>query len=415
MPDARIRRRSAGWFLLAVIYYLVAAAAFHGYFAKWTFRDDTPQFALPTMLEGTSDRPFVYRRLLPAIANEVDRATPETLRERAIDWLFAEGRAHGPIAWFYPKASDARNPKYALRYYMVFYMSFAALLLAMFAMRAVCLALKSGPASSTLAPMVIAAASPLVLTEGGYFYDFPELLFMALAVWMAITGRPLWLLAVTVVATFNKESFLFFTLTLYPFLRTSFSPPKALTLQACMLAFAGSVNMLIKLRYADNTGGIVEYHLLDNLPFFAHAKSYLRFEYNYGVVTTKGFNVIVLAIAVLLLRAGWSVLPGAVRRHVWIALVVNVPLFLLFGFQDELRNLSMLSIGVLMIVSVNISIWLNQRGAVADVRQQVGGAAPCSLSTMSAESGLDSPVARGQFPARGAEGGGEEAFRSPGT
>ncbi|VXC90450.1 conserved membrane hypothetical protein [Burkholderia sp. 8Y] len=407
MPDAPIRRRSAGWFLLAVIFYLVAAAAFHGYFAKWKFRDETPQFALPAMLDGTSDRPFVYRRLLPAIANEVERVTPETLRARAIDWLFADGRVHGPIAWFYPNAWDARNPKYALRYYLVFYMCFAALFLAMFAMRAVCLALNSDPVSSTLAPMVVAAASPLVLTEGGYFYDFPELLFMALAVWMAITGRALWLLAVTVVATFNKESFLFFTLTLYPFLRASFSAPKAWTIQASMLAFAGGVNMLIKLRYAHNGGGMVEYHLLDNLAFLAHAKSYLRFEYNYGVVTTKGFNLIVFAIAVLLLRAGWSALPDAVRRHVWIALVVNVPLFLLFGFQDELRNLSMLSIGVLMIVSVNISIWLNQRGTVADVREQIGVAAPSSSSTMSAGSGINSPVRRGQYPARRREGGGE--------
>ncbi|WP_244815333.1 hypothetical protein [Caballeronia sp. Lep1P3] len=407
MPDAPIRRRSAAWFLLAVIYYLVAAAAFHGYFAKWKLRDDTPQSALPTMLEGTSDRPFVYRRLLPAIANEAERVTPEALRARAIDWLFADGRAHGPIAWFYPDASDARNPKYALRYYMVFYLSFTALFLAMFAMRAVCLALKADTVSSTLAPMVIAAALPLILTEGGYFYDFPELLFMALAVWMAVTGRGLWLLVVTVVATFNKESFLFFTLTLYPFLRASFSERKTLTLQACMLALAGAVNMLIKLRYAHNGGGMVEYHLLDNLAFLAHPMSYLRFEYNYGVVTPKGFNVIFLAIAVLLLRAGWSRLPDAVRRHVWIALAVNVPLFLLFGFHDELRNLSMLLIGVLMIVSVNISIWLNQREAVANVRERVGGAALSSSSRMGHGSSADSPVARGQYQARGSEGGGE--------
>ncbi|SAK79759.1 hypothetical protein [Caballeronia ptereochthonis] len=406
MPHAPVARRGGRWLLLVVMYYLITAAAFHGYFAKWKLRDDTPQFALPSMLEGTGDRPFVYRQLLPAIANEVDHVMPEKLRARATDWLLADGRAHGPIAWFYPDATDARNPKYALRYYMIFYMSFAALFLAMFAMRAVCLVLKSGEVASTLAPMAIAVALPLVLTEGGYFYDFPELLFMALAVWMANKGRVLWLLSLTVVATLNKESFLFFTLTLYPFLRTRFSVRKTLTLQAIMLALAGAANVLIKLRYAHNGGGIIEYHLLDNFAFLIRPMSYLRFEYNYGVVTPKGFNVIFLAVAVWLLRSGWSRLPDAVRRHVWIALAINVPLFLLFGFHDELRNLSMLMMGVLMIVSVNISLWLDQRDAVSAAHEQAGTAAPGFSTTIGDRSGADWAVGTEQYQARGSKGTG---------
>ncbi|BAN26919.1 hypothetical protein [Caballeronia insecticola] len=388
MPHASVARRGARWLLLVVTYYMVAAAAFHGYFAKWQFRDDIPGITLPSMLDGTAARPFVYRQLLPAIANEVDHVLPQKLRTVAMTALFADDRARGPIAKFYPGARDARDPAYTLRYYMVFYMSFAALFLALFAMRAVCLALKSGDAAATLAPMVVALALPLVLTEGGYFYDFPELLFMALAVWMAIEGRVLWLLVLTVIATLNKEPFLFFTLTLYPFLRANFSLRKTLTLHAIMLALAATVNVLIKMRYAHNDGGVVEYHLLDNFAFFIHPMSYLRFEANYGVITAKGFNVIIIAIAVLLLRSGWSRLPEVMRRHVWIAVVVNVPLFLLFGFHDELRNLSMLLLGMLMIVNTNISTWLEPREVTARVREPAGSAVPVRSTALG---GTDEP------------------------
>src|SRR5262249_26524312 len=109
--------------------------------------------------------------------------------------------------------------------------------------------------------------------------------------------------------------------------------------------------------------------------------TYLRFEANYGVLTTKGFNIVGILIALLLVRSGWSRLPQTVRRHLLIALVVNVPLFLLFGFHDELRNLSMLTPGVLMIVAANISLWLTPREELATAREPAGNFASSRLST----------------------------------
>ncbi|KMQ80422.1 hypothetical protein BPMI_04843 [Candidatus Burkholderia pumila] len=191
--------------------------------------------------------------------------------------------------------------------------------------------------ASTLAPIAIALIFPLVFTEGAYFYDFPELMFLALAVWLATTGRVGWLIVVTLLATLNKEPFLIFTLTL---------------------------NAAMKLRYAHNGGDVVQFHLLGNLAFLANPFSYLHFEYNYGVVMAKGYNVITIALVVTLLRLGWHRLPATVRQHVWIALVLNVPVFIMFGWKDDLRNLSMLLIGFLMLVCMNISLWLATRRPV---------------------------------------------------
>jgi hypothetical protein len=51
---------------------------------------------------------------------------------------------------------------------------------------------------------------------------------------------------------------------------------------------------MIKLKCAHNGGSVVQIHMIGNLRFLAHPSSYLRFEYNYGVVATSGFNLIVL-------------------------------------------------------------------------------------------------------------------------
>jgi hypothetical protein len=371
-----LSRPGIRWVLLVVIYFLVASASYCGYFTKWQFRDETPEFALPGMLDGTIERPFVYRQLLPVIANGVEHALPAGVRNRVNTLLFDDNRTHHPIAWFYPNATDARNPQYALRYYLIYGMSFAALLLAMFALRAVCVELQSNRIAATLAPMAFAVILPLILTDGAYFYDLPELLFMALAIWLSLRGRVFWLIVITALATLNKETFLVYVLTLFPFLRTRLSTATTLKVQFVLVAIAAAINALIKLKYAHNDGGVVQFHLMENLGFLVHPSSYLRFEYNYGVVMTKGFNLINIFIVAVLVRTAWSKLSPVVRQHLWIAIVINVPLFLAFGFHDELRNLSMLNVGFVIILCVNIAAYLDRGYRAVPAGEAPPGAIP---------------------------------------
>lgn len=360
MLNEPLSRPGIRWLMLVVIYFVVASASFSGYFSKWQFRDDTPEYALPGMLDGTADRPYVYRQLLPIIVNGIERALPDSVKNRAEILLSDSNRYHHPIAWFYPNATDASNPQYALRYYLIYGLSFAALLLAMFALRALCIDMQTNHIAATLAPMAFAAILPLLLTEGGYFYDLPELLFMTMAVRFSLRGRVLGLLVITALATLNKESFLFFVLTLFPFLRSRFSVKTTLMVQFGLLLIAVAINALIKLKYAHNSGGVVQMHLMDNLRFLSHPSSYLRFEYNYGVMTTKGFNLINIFLVAVLVRAAWGKLPPAVRQHLVIAAVVNVPLFLAFCWYDELRNFSLLNVGFVIILCVDIAAYLDR-------------------------------------------------------
>jgi hypothetical protein len=366
-----LSRAGIRWLLLIVIYFLAASASFSGYFSKWMFRDGSPYFSLPAMLDGTADRPFVYRQLLPAIDNGIERALPERVRNHIQELLTDDHPNRHPISISYPNASDARNTHYVVRYYLMYGLSFAALFLAMFALRAVCLDMQPNRIAATLAPLAFAAIFPLILTEGGYFYDLAELLFMALAVWLALRARVLWLLVVTALATLNKESFLFFVLTLFPFLQSRLSIKKTLVVEFLLLAVAGAVNVAVKFKYAHNPGGVVQFHLLDNLRYLASPSSYLALEYNYGMLTTKGFNLLHIFLVTVLVCTAWSKISPAMRRHLQIAAVINVPLFLAFCYNAELRNLSMLNVGFVTILCVAIATYL-ERGHREHTLPQAG-------------------------------------------
>ena len=68
-------RLSAGLLLLC-LYFLAAASSFNGFYVTWGLRDGQWGYSLPAKVDGTSARPFVYRQLLPIIANAVDLGLP---------------------------------------------------------------------------------------------------------------------------------------------------------------------------------------------------------------------------------------------------------------------------------------------------------------------------------------------------
>ena len=341
--------------LLIVVYLLAAASSFSGYFTKWHLRDGMGYASLPKMLDGTADRPYVYRQLMPLLANGVERALPDGVRQRVNTLLLDDDLSHHPIARFYAGTPDSRDPRYALRYYLVYAMAFGALLLALFALRGVCRDLGADPVAAALAPLAFALILPLLMCEGGYFYDLSELLFMALAVRCALRGRFVALAILTALATFNKESFLFFVLMLYPFLRASLPVRATLGVQGLLVGVAAVVNLLVKAHYADNPGGVVQFHLWENLAYLATPSSYWRVEYNYGIPVAGGFNALNLLLLFVLVRTAWPRLPGMMRQSLLIGVAVNVPLFLAFCYHDELRNFSLLYVGFVMILCATIA------------------------------------------------------------
>jgi len=361
---------SAGyrWFLLSCAYVVIAAAVMNGFYTKWRLNDGHPALSLSRMVEGTAHRPYVYRQFMPALANGIQAALPQATVARISERLAEPRRlnSRSGLAMRYP-GSEALMPAIALRYHIVYYFTFFALLAALFVMRRVCLRAGADAVAATAAPAIVALLLPFFLTEGGYFYDFVELLFMMSAVLLAMGAsrraplRLAFLLVLAGLATWNKEAFFFFTPALYPLLRRNLPRAQAAALVAGLLFVCGCVYLALRMRYAGNPGTTVDYQLWDNLRFYVDPGNWLRTENTYGVLLPRGFGIVSFLACAGIAAAGWPRLPQALRQHATLAVSINLPLFLLFCSPGEVRNLSMLYPALACLMALALTLWLQPR------------------------------------------------------
>ncbi|MDH0091261.1 hypothetical protein N7373_07375 [Achromobacter mucicolens] len=357
-------------FLLAVLYVVVAAAAYNGFYTKWRLNDGHVPHSLASMVEGTAYRPYVYRQFAPAIANGIQdvlpAATVERLSKRLADPRRVNSRSG--LAMRFP-ASEAMQTSVTLRYHIVYYLTFLALVGSLFAMRSVCLAAGASAPAATAAPLAIVLLLPFFLTEGGFFYDFFEVLFMACAILLArripverpvrAVGRLGLLAIVAAMAAWNKEAFFFYVVTLYPFLRLSVPRVKAAAVVAGLMFVCGCVYLALRMRYAGNPGGAVSFQPGANLFYFLDPGNWFRTESTYGILLPKGLSAVMVLMIAGVAATGWRRVPEPFRLHVLTALAVNVPLFLLFAAEGEARNLSMLYPSLLVLMATALTVWMN--------------------------------------------------------
>lgn len=343
MLNKLIWSRGAGLLLMFALYWIVAAASVSGCLGKWGLRDQMPGYGIEQVLDDRASRPFAYRRLLPEAADLAERLTPAALQA----YVVAKLSPHRTFA----RATAAADPRYAFRYVLMLHACFAAALGALFVLSAVLRRFGFGRQTCTLAPMIFLLAFPFIQTGGGYYYDVVELFFLSSALLAALQRRWMVLCVLAVPATLNKEAFLFFLPALYPLLRTAMNPRAALATLAGAIGISGAMNVWIKYLYAAAPGDVAHFQLLGNLKAYARLSSYLELEVTYGIAGPSGtFIGTALLLAILVLRA-WPSCPDVMRRHLAIAALVNLPLFLVFCAPGELRNLSLLFVGLVVLIA----------------------------------------------------------------
>lgn len=346
--------RSASLLLLGAFFWMAAAAGFSGFLGKWGLMGDAgvdvekQRYGLGLMLDATAHKPFVYRQLAPMIAKAADEITPGRVNFYARKYLMPKREFSNLIS---PPPQELR-----FQFIVIYYLSFLSLFASLFVLRRVLLDFGIDRIVATVVPAAMALALPYIQTVGGFFYDNIELFFMSSAFLAASRGKVLWLIALVLPATFNKETFLFFLPTLFPLLRHRSSTKSAAVVTSLAILLAGLVNVAVKLTFAGSPRGVVaELHWLQNLKYYLSPTSYLRFvEITYGVIgPERVFFGTLLVIGILVLR-GWGLAPLQVRRHLLIAAAINVPLFLLFCAAGELRNLSLLYVSLVIMAGFAI-------------------------------------------------------------
>ena len=347
---------------IAAIFFVAAAASFQGFYAKWHFREPgvvggvsySPEwrFGLADVLDGTAVRPYVYRQLLPTIASWLDQTVPQNIKDKMYRSAGREIEAQD----FIFGSPMARDPAYFFRYLTVYMLTFLFAWIAAYAMYLVCKVVGAPLLARFFAPVLMILAMPYFMSVGGYYYDYPELAFIALAVWMGLKFDWWWMLPLVAIATWNKESFLLVIPTLYPLLRKRSSRMKAWIGTGILALTSAAVGLALNLHYRHNPGGTVVSKWRAQITFLVHPMQFLfSWERTYGIPVFKTFTLLPVALIVWTVYRGWPRLPVEIRRHARIASVIIFPLFVLFCGPGEIRDLSMLYVVFLLVLAANLT------------------------------------------------------------
>lgn len=346
------------WILL--IFFAAACASFNGFNDKWDFYTQPQHTVYPyvarfdAMVDGTAPRPYVYRQLIPGIANLADRLAPASMKA----W-FVDSRPGKPSRLsFLTQSPIAQDSRHSFRFLVVYLVTFGFVLLSLYAMLLFCRELDFSLVVSVLAPVVLILLLPFLMNKGGYYYDYSELAFFALAAWVALRFEWWYLIPVAALATGNKESFVLFVLALYPMLRQRHARRDTAVGVGVLSLVCFGVYFVLRSRYGMNPGGTVELHWKEQLHYFLDLRHLLfSEEKTYGMIGTSSSTLVPLVLLGWTFVHSWRRLPVVVRNHAKIAAVINVPLFLLFCAPGELRDFSLLYITLLVALATTIHAW----------------------------------------------------------
>ena len=348
-----------------VLFFLAASASFSAFYDECHFRElgvaggwDPISFA--RMVDGTADRPYVYRQLLPTVANWADRMVPQSVKNRLYDRYFS---SETPLRLNAMSDSPtARNRLYSFRYLIIYTLTFLFALLAVYFMYLVCAATGVPSPAGVLASIVVILLVPYMMVNTGFFYDYVELAFLALIFWISLKLDWWWAAPVAALGAWNKESFLFIIPTLYPIVRQRTSRRNTLFGIAVLSSICIVVYYSLRLRFAANPGSTVIVQWRDQLHFFTHLRTmFFSTQELYAVRVLSPFTVAPMALLLWTAWRGWRQLAPAIKRHGQIAAAINLPLYILFCTPGEVRDLSMLYIVFLLLLAANLTDWIERR------------------------------------------------------
>ena len=323
----------------------ISAASYCGFFSIWAFRDGAASMGFTAMIEETATRPFVHRQLLPQtvkyIASIIPEQSKEKLETRLIKGAYIENRytqAHIP-------------QQYVIEYYLMYIFCFLALFASIWVLRSLLCAIVQDKTVGTLGAMLFALIFPFFEVLGGYYYDIFEILFMFMAAHFAYHKRWLGLLLLTPIAEANKESFLFFLITLYPLTRMHFPVKKAAALTLSTIFLAGITYLYIRQLYAGNPGDMADWRIRDHMQTIFDLGSYFYTTSIYGLPLGEGMFLPHMICVIWIVRKAWHHLTDAWKSHAKIALVINGILYFMFVLPNEIRDLSLLYVSFMILTS----------------------------------------------------------------
>ncbi|CAB3752007.1 membrane protein [Burkholderia sp. MSh2] len=342
------RNRVRAFCRFAIVYVLLFVCAgniTNSVLLKWGFRDDQKAsfpttYSLVGMMNGDAPKPFVYRSSFPKAA----KAMAERLDGATRDKLFKSITRHDSLrnTYFTSVPGEYWTPVVAI----VYHLTYIAIVLSMlFSLLLVYKLARLHGLSFGHSVGFLAAFSfvyPLTFQQGGYYYDFFELLGVLGACYFLLTKRLLACTVTIAVFSLNKETFFLVPLALFFLHDRDTAMRKRVMWLVLQLGICVATRQFIMSGYGANAGGFVEYHVWDNLRFWLNPASYLSF-YNLigkGIYTPSLENPLMLVPLAVFFRAAWQATPTRYRAYFVAAFMPVLVLFSFFGYRDEARNFS---------------------------------------------------------------------------
>lgn len=329
--------------LMLLFYSIVAAIVLNTFLLSWGFDAGMEGYRFEKMITFNSLKTYAMRVLTPAVINILSEISPEFLKKKLLS-LPAKGiqKTQFEKMKYRYQLGDGFEIEKLITYMYLYGSIFAVLLLLRFLTKMVydppSLWLDFGPAIGLL-------FYPLTFINGGYIFDFTEMLFLLFSIILLIKSKIFFYYLVFILAIINKFTaglliFYFFALNYKRM--TNHEILKHLILQILITAM---IYQLLSIRFNMNPEGIYSWGRLEffsNIKEYLNPTSYLSFNTVYSILvpSPKSFNIINIFLFLFLTFFRWSEKSILIKRLFLVSVAFNFPIFVIFCYKHEIRNLS---------------------------------------------------------------------------
>jgi hypothetical protein len=339
----------------AYLYFLTAAASLSGFYDRWHFRDGQERYGFELMYDQTADRPSVYRQLFPRTADLIIEMMPEKVFNRVKSVAMKQDLYYKGNTLLHLDVGVADSPRYAVPYLLVYYLCLASLFVSMFAARLLLLRTGFSLLTSSISPFIFMILFPVFETMGGYYYDCGEIAFAFLfaAIFQLRWGHFL-AIPVALLATFNKETFIFYLIATTPLLFNKyFNKNRAIVIFITMM-FCIVMHILRMRQYAGNPGAEASIMLWDNILLYSNPMELFRIEFIYRVLGFSGYNIFLVILIISMAVFGREIYSTAMRWYFLIGGAISFSILFVFAWPGEIRNLSIFYPALLLIIAASL-------------------------------------------------------------
>ena len=352
-----------GWFtreaFILLVYMAVSASVLNIFMQTRSLKETSAEFSISKMMDGSAYLPYVYRQLVPIIANyAVKLIHPEEQTEFVEDNLnkyhlrqFYFGKSKEVLDYNYI-IQDNWSPDYAIKYHIVYIIVFLSLLGTLYCLRGLipAILISNNPLTPFL-PIIFVLLIPLSFMHGNFFYDFLEFFFLSVLLLSSIKGCYAWWLLLLPLAVLNKESNIIVPLLYAPVIIANSLHWRSRIFIAIGFLISITVFLFIKQKYNMNLGNPFIWQLEPKVIFLLNPENYFLWSDFYApmIPFPRGFNIFLLIVLAKLLFWQWKKKPHFAKKLFFIALIINIPLFIFLCQTDEIRNLSFLFLPIYLL------------------------------------------------------------------